>query len=159
MQADEFLDFNYAHNRHSGLLEEWVQTSRELGIPITHVIVEINAAQRFLLQYDHVWRWMALNGVEIIPHATHRNKSDAEYGVESIRQHYKFGRVRLPYKRNSDGFNKSRRLIDEVTRYPHGRTDDMVMSHWFLEWNLPRIYTPDEAEGKTWRSVVGQHRP
>ena len=25
------------------------------------------------------------------------------------------------------------------------------MAHWFLEWNLPRIYTPDEAEGRTWR--------
>ena len=150
MSSDEFLDFDYNHGRHSGLLDEWVHTSREMGIPITHVIFEINAAQRFLLQYDHVLRWQALNGVEIVPHSTHRNKADAEYGVESIRQHYKFGRVRLPYKRNSDGFNKSRRLIDEVTRYPNGRTDDLVMSHWFLEWQLPHIYTPTEATGTTW---------
>lgn len=160
MQADEFLDFDYAHNQHSGLLNEWVQTSRDLRLPITHVIVETNAAQRFLLQYDHVRRWMALNSVEIVPHDTHRNKSDAELGVDSIRQHYQFGRVRLPYKRDSDGFNLTRRLIAEVTAYPHGRTDDIVMAHWFLEWNLPRIYSPDEVAGKTWRpSWVGEMVP
>jgi hypothetical protein len=151
MQADEFLDFNYARGKHTGLLEEWVETSRDLGYPITHVVVEDNAAQRFLLQYDHVRRWMALRGVEIIPHSTHRNKSDAEYGVETIAQHYQFGRVRLPYKRDSQGWVCSTRLIDEVTHYPHGRTDDIVMAHWFLEWNLPRIYSPNEAEGKMWR--------
>ena len=151
MQADEFLDFNYSQGQHTGLLEEWRKTSVELGYPITHVIVEDNAAQRFLLQYDHVRRWMALHSIEIIPHSTHRNKSDAEYGVETIAQHYQFGRVRLPYKRNSQGWYLSQRLIDEVTHYPHGRTDDIVMAHWFLEWNLPRIYSPEEDDGKVWR--------
>ena len=151
MQADEFLDFNYSKGQHTGVLNEWVHTSRELGYPISHVIVEDNAAQRFLLQYDHVRRWMAANSVEIIPHSTHRNKSDAEYGVETIAQHYQFGRIRLPYKRNSQGWNCSMRLINELTHYPHGRTDDNVMAHWFLEWNLPRIYSPYEAEGKSWR--------
>ena len=150
MEADEFLDFNYPAQKHTGLLEEWWQTSADLGLPIQHVIVEDNAAQRFLLQYNHVRTWMAKRGVEIIPHSTHRNKSDPLYGVQTIGQHYQFGRVRLPYKRDSDGFVCSQRLIDEVTHYPHGRTDDIVMSHWFLEWNLPRIYSADEAEGKTW---------
>jgi hypothetical protein len=151
MEADEFLDFNYAAQSFTGVLEEWYQTSTALGQPVTHVIVEENAAQRFLLQYDHVRRWMALRGVEILGHSTHRNKSDPEYGVETIRQHYKFGRVRLPYKRDSQGWVASTKLIDEVTHYPHGRTDDCTMAHWFLEWNLPRIYSPSEAEGKAWR--------
>ncbi len=151
LQADEFLDFDYARQIHSGILEEWVNTSIALNLPITHVIVETNAAQRFLLQYDHVRRWMALRGVEIVPHDTHRNKSDPELGVDSIRQHYQFGRVRLPYKRDSDGFILTRRVIAEVTTYPHGRTDDIVMAHWFLEWNLPRIYSPEEANGQQWR--------
>ena len=151
LQADEFLDFDYNRGIHSGILEEWVNTSVSLNPRSTHVIVETNAAQRFLLQYDHVRRWMALRGVEIVPHDTHRNKSDPELGVDSIRQHYQFGRVRLPYKRDSDGFILTRRLIAEVTTYPHGRTDDIVMAHWFLEWNLPRIYSPDESPGKQWR--------
>lgn len=151
MEADEFLDFNYAQQRFTGVLEEWVQTASSLGQPVTHVVVEQNAAQRFLLQYDHVRRWMALHGIEIMGHDTHRNKSDPEFGVETIRQHYKFGRVRLPYKRNSLGWTASMKLIDEITTYPKSRTDDCVMAHWFLEWNLPRIYSPTEAEGKSWR--------
>ena len=84
MQANEFLDFNYAQ---PSTPDSWRNGSRpriDLGYPISHVIVEDNAAQRFLLQYDHVRRWMALRSVEIIPHSTHRNKSDAEYGVETI---------------------------------------------------------------------------
>jgi len=35
-------------------------------------------------------------------------------------------------------------LIDEVTKYPHGRTDDCVMAQWFFEWNLPDV-TPKGA--------------
>ncbi len=151
MEANEFLDYNMATQRFTGLLEEWHETSVSLGQPITHVIVEQNAAQRFLLQYDIVHQWLRTRNVEIVPHNTHRNKSDPELGVETIREHYKFGRVRLPYKRNSQGHNCSHRLIDEVTVYPHGRTDDCVMAHWFLEWNLPRIYSPQVAEGKSWR--------
>ena len=151
MDAPDFLDFNHSTQSFTGLLEEWVQTSVGLGVPISHVIVEDNAAQKFLLQYDTVKQWMSRRNVEIIAHSTHRNKSDDEYGVKTIKEHYKFGRVRLPYKRNSDGFNCSMNLINVLTTYPHGRTDDCVMAHWFLEWNLPRIYSPNETAGKMWR--------
>lgn len=151
MEAGEFLDYNPATRQFTGVLEEWVQTSRDLALPISHVIVEDNAAQRFLLQYQTVHQWMALRSVEIIPHSTHRNKSDPDYGVETIAQHYQFGRVRLPYKRNSEGWVASTKLIDEVTRYPQSTTDDCVMAHWFLEWNLPKIYAPEQGEGKQWR--------
>ena len=151
MEANEFLDFNHSRQCFTGLLEEWYQTSVNLNQPISHVIVENNAAQRFLLQYDTVHQWMSKRSVEILPHATHRNKSDEEFGVESIREHYKFGRVRLPYKRNSDGWIASTHLITEATTYPHGATDDCVMAHWFLEWNLPRIYSANESDGKMWR--------
>lgn len=151
MEAGEFLDYNPATGKYTGLLEDWVGVSRDLGCPITHVIVEDNAAQRFLLQYKTVQQWMSITGVEILGHSTHRNKSDPDFGVETIAQHYQFGRVRLPYKRNSEGWVCSTKLIEEVTHYPHGRTDDQVMAHWFLEWNLPRIYSPDETQGKQWR--------
>ncbi len=151
MGADEFLDFDYANQKFSGLLPEWLQTSRDLGMPITHVIVETNAAQKFLLQYDHVRRWMAKEMVDIVSHDTHRNKSDPEFGVDSIRQHFQFGRYRLPYKRDSQGMFLMRRYIEELTNYPHGRTDDMVMATWFFEWQLPRLYVSEEAAGKEWR--------
>jgi hypothetical protein len=148
MDADDFLDWNNDSQRFSGVLDEWVLASREIGVPITHVIVEQNAAQRFLLQYEHVRRWMSVRGVEIVAHNTHRNKSDPEFGVQTIAPHYRFGRVRLPYKRNSDGFNCAMNLINEVTKYPHGRTDDCVMAHWFLEWQLPHLYSESEGNGR-----------
>ena len=151
MEANEFIDLSRGTGKFTGLLEEWVQTSRDLNVPITHVIVEENAAQRFLLQYQVVKDWMAQRSVEILGHNTHRNKSDPDLGVESIREHYKFGRKRLPYKRNSDGFVCSMKLINELTTYPHGKTDDCVMADWIGEWNLPRIYSPTEAEGRSWR--------
>lgn len=167
MEAGAFLDYNPATRQFTGLLDEWVKTSNDLRLPITHVIVEDNAAQRFLLQYAMVHQWMALRSVEIIPHSTHRNKSDPEYGVTTIAEHYRFGRVRLPYKRNSDGWVASTKLIDELTKYDvrtgkGSTTDDCIMAHWFLEWNLPKIYAPETAEGKQWRpswsdTVPGLH--
>jgi hypothetical protein len=151
MEAGDFLDYNPATRKFTGLLDEWVTTSHDLGWPISHVIVEDNAAQRFLLQYQTVHQWIALRGVEILPHSTHRNKSDPEYGVETIAQHYQYGRIRLPNKRNTQAVEMSKYLIREVTNYPYGNTDDCVMAHWFLEWNLPKIYSPETAEGKQWR--------
>ena len=146
------MDFNYNDGVFYGLMEEWQSTSRRLGIPISHWIVEINAAQRFLLQYQHTRRWCGLNGTEIVPHSTSRNKIDDEFGVWSIRHHYEFGRVRLPWKPNSEGKAKSLRLINELVRYPGGRTSDLVMANWFFEWQLPRIWAPQ-------RSHTPQQRP
>ena len=111
-------------------------------MPISHWIVEFNAAQMFLLQWDHVKRWIRLYNVEIIPHTTSKNKSDADYGVWTIRHHYEFGRVRLPYKDRTEGKAKTMRLVNELVRYPNGRTDDLVMANWFFEWQLPRIFSP-----------------
>ena len=62
MDASDLLDFNYNDNVFYGLMEEWQATSRSLGVPISHWVVEINAAQRFLLQYQHTRRWCGVNG-------------------------------------------------------------------------------------------------
>ena len=63
------------------------------------------------------------------PRISASNSTAYSYGVETIAQHYQFGRVRLPYKRNTTGFALSMELIREVTNYPHFRTDDQVMAH------------------------------
>lgn len=139
MDAPDFLDWNYNSASFTGLLDEWWLRAKDRGAPFSHLIVENNAAQRFMLQYEHFRRWAMLRKVQVIPHATHRNKSDPEYGVQSIAPHYEFGRVRLPYKALDPGRIASLKLIDEVTRWPDGETDDCVMAHWFMEWNLPRI--------------------
>lgn len=157
MDAPSFLDWNHSTRTFGGLAEEWWQYSHDLGAPITHWIVEANAAQRFILQYDHFRRWSALRGVQLIPHTTNsRNKTDPDYGVWMLRQEYQHGRIRLPGKNNTYARPHSLRLVNEVTHWTpereHLQTDDCVMSHWFMEHNLPRL-TPSPS------SNVRQRRP
>jgi len=149
MEAPEFLEFNYNLGEFTGVMEEWQRLSTSLGFPIQTWVIEQNAAQRFMLQYDHFKRWRQLNGVEVIPHNTNTNKSDANYGVTTISQHWRFGRVRLMGK--GEGKTRSMHLIDEVTKYPHGRTDDCVMAEWFFEWNIPNLYQPKTRQVQAWR--------
>jgi len=149
MEAPEFLEYNYNLGEFTGVMEEWQRLSTSLGFPIQWWIIEQNAAQRFMLQYDHFKRWRQLNGVEVIPHNTTQNKSDANYGVTTISQHWRFGRVRLMGK--GEGKTRSMHLIDEVTKYPHGRTDDCVMAEWFFEWNIPNLYQPKTRQVQAWR--------
>lgn len=143
MSAPDFLDWNHATGEFSGLLESWWQRGQDVGRPVTHVIIESNAAQKFLLQYDHAKRWSASRSVDLVAHDTHRNKSDPKLGVTALAPHYRHGKVRLP------GHWVTRKpvmaLYNEVTRYPDAATTDLLMSHWFLLWNAPRLFTPQLA--------------
>lgn len=138
MDAPDFLD-RLRDGRFVGIAYDWVNRAHDLGWPISTMVVEQNAAQRFLLQYEYVKDWTANNGLSIIPHnTTHSNKADEGYGVQTLRPHYQYGRVRLPY---GDVHTRSvvDALISEVTVWPEGRTDDCVMAQWMLEWNLPNL--------------------
>jgi hypothetical protein len=139
MDAPSFLDWQNATQSFSGLMEEWQHRSHVLRLPITYWIVEANAAQRFLLQYEHVRRWLAKWRCNLIPHQTHVNKSDPDLGVTALKPLYRYGQIRLPSKSNSPGAYKVRNLVEEVTTWPDGRSDDCVMAQWFLEWNLRNI--------------------
>jgi hypothetical protein len=140
MDAPDFLDWSEPTRSFVGLMEAWQQRSVKLGFPIQTWIVEKNGAQRFLLQYEHVRRWMSHWRVDLIPHETAANKSDPEYGVQILESVYKYGLVRLPMKsgRSQAGWT-STKLIEEVTHYPDWRYDDCVMAQWFLEWRLPSL--------------------
>jgi len=160
MEASTFLDYKVAEGRYTGIMEEWQNLSESLGFPIQYWIVENNAAQRFMLQYDTVKTWRQMRGVEIIPHNTNIiNKTDETLGVTVLQSHYRFGRVRLPGK--GEGKTQALKLIDEVTKYPNGtRTDDCVMAQWFFEWNIPNLYLPKTAAATQWRpSWVKNARP
>lgn len=157
MSAPELLDWDYNNGVFTGIMEEWQQLSKAKGCPIRYWIIEKNAAQRFLLQYDHVKRWMALNSVQIIGHETHRNKSDPELGIESIAPHFQFGRVRLPYK--GDARLASMKLIEEVTTYPDCVQDDLTLAYWFFEWNVNRIYVPPQVRPVRLRRPTWMRKP
>jgi len=161
MEAPDFLDWHHTSQEFSGLLEDWWWWSYEQKRPITHVIVEQNAAQRFLLQYDHVQRWRAERSVQIIPHSTNRNKLDPDYGVQTIAPEYFYGRVRLPGSVADGSKKKMEPLVHELGTWPEGKTDDCVMAHWFLAWNAPKLFAvspknppqfkrPSWLEGSRW---------
>lgn len=144
MDAPDFLDYNQDLRKFTGLLEDWWQRSNDQGHPITHLIVEANAAQRFMLQYEHFKRWSAIRNVSVVPHQTNRNKSDEEYGVQTLAPHYKAGRVRLP---GNEFFGKPtiKPMVKELIQWPEGSTDDCVMAHWFLIWNAPNLFVNQNA--------------
>lgn len=151
MDAPDFLDYDPTTNTYTGLLEDWWHMSNRKGHPFKHLIVEDNAAQRFMLQYRHFTLWASLRKVNIIPHSTHRNKLDERFGVvASLKPVWRHGRVRLPGK--GMGRVASLKLIDEVTKWPDSQTDDCVMAQWFLEYHLPRITVPDRSKmPRLWR--------
>lgn len=145
MGADQFLEYNPDDRTYSGILEDMWQVSNNRGRPFNILIIERNGAQRFLMQLSYFKRWCALRGVSYFPHDTGLNKSDPNYGVQILSTQYRHGRVRLPNKQTQGdmGFIATRKLVDEVTVWPGGTTDDCVMAQWFLEWWLPRIATPN----------------
>ena len=156
MDAPSFLDWSHERQSFSGIAEDWWQISNNLGHPITHWIIEANAAQKFILQYDHFRRWAALRNVQLVPHYTHsKNKGDPKYGVQMLAPLWRVGRVRLPGKQNTEARPHSMLLVNEVTRWnaegTGARTDDCVMAQWFLEHNLEKLYLPTMINTRQWR--------
>lgn len=151
MEAPDFLDWATGLNCFAGVLEDWSQNFAKMGLPLSHVIVEINAAQRFMLQYEHFHRWRRERNVEIIAHSTQRNKADSDFGIQMLAPVWRHGQVRLPGR--GHGRQAAMHLVTEVLRYNaetlHG-TDDCVLAEWFLEFNLDRLFIPgaELAQGK-----------
>ena len=138
LTAPDFLGYDLNSGTFTGLLEGWWQNTKAQGHPFRHVVVEQNAAQRFLLQYDHVKKWMAARGVTIVGHNTYGNKTDDDFGVQMLRDHWKYGRVRLPGNRTDGSRGRSMPLVDEVIRWPESRTEDCVMAQWMTEYVYQR---------------------
>jgi hypothetical protein len=148
MGADAFLDFNPLNGQYSGLIDSWAKRARTLGHPIRHLIVERNGAQRFMLKYRWYQQWLQQNGMMLHPHDTTTNKSDEEFGVQTVGNMWRLGLVRLPnlHARGDMGFVASRKLVDEVCVYPNGALTDNVMAYWFLEYWIPRLNVPRAEE-------------
>jgi hypothetical protein len=130
----------------SGMLENWRHRAEQVGLPLTHVVIEENAAQRFFTQQPYFRQWCSTNRIEFRPHQTHRNKNDPTYGVQSLGTLWKFGLIRLPGKANDPGRTAALKLVDEVQKWPGASTDDCVMAHWFHEVALPQIAVVDPSK-------------
>jgi hypothetical protein len=150
LTAEDLLGYDLSTGRYHGILEDWVMRSEDLGYPVSHIVVEVNAAQRFLLAHDFVRRWSALRQVLIVPHQTHRNKIDENLGVEAlIPPAVRSGSVRLP---TLTANWKTLALIDELTTWTKDkkRGTDLTMSLWFMLLHSPKLAEP-KLPPRMWR--------
>lgn len=147
--AEELLGFDTTTGEWVGLMEEWQQASEMTPHRITHWVIEINAAQRFLLAHDYVRKWCQARRVHIVPHTTSNNKMDSARGIEALVPHlWRHGQVRLP------DFSswKSQALINEVCSWKPDKKKgtDLVMAHWFAELHWPGVQPPKRPK-QQWR--------
>lgn len=144
LNPEQFLSIDLDTMAYSGLMQELWNRSNELQAPISHVIVEVNAAQRWLLSQPHVQRWSANTGVAFVPHTTSINKADPKFGLESIGDLFRQGRIRIPWG-DIASRQRNQYLIDEATRYPDHDTTDLIMSTWFGKLAVENHYTPRKS--------------
>jgi hypothetical protein len=96
MDGPDLLDWNENSGVWYGILQDWAVRAKSVGAPISHLIVESNACQRWLLKFDHSLRWARHHGVLVIPHQTGVNKLDPDLGLQSTKNWFRLGRIRLP---------------------------------------------------------------
>jgi hypothetical protein len=150
LTAEELLGYDMATGTYTGILPEWIARSEDMWYPVSHVVVEVNAAQRFLLAHDFVRRWQALTGVTIVPHTTSRNKLDENLGLEAlIPPVVRSGSLRLP---SMSGNWKTLALVDELVTWTRDkkRGTDLAMALWFMLLHAPKLTTP-KLPPRMWR--------
>lgn len=141
LNPEQFLSIDMDTFEFSGIIHDMRATSVELRAPIRDVIFEINAAQRWFLQQPHVQKYMDATGVRFVPHTTSANKADPKFGVESIGDFFRQGRIRIPHA-DLPSRRSTEHLTAELLAYPDGDTDDLVMSTWFHTLAVTNQYTP-----------------
>jgi len=150
LTAEELLGYNTTSGTYSGIMQEWQDRSNDLGYPITHWVVEINAAQRFLLAHDFVRKWQTIEGVNVVPHTTSRNKLDENLGVEALLPPLlRTGALRFPTMR---GNWKTLAAVEELCAWHREKKNgtDIVMALWMAVLNLPNLRTVKKPP-KLWR--------
>lgn len=134
MQAPEYI----------ALIREWTTLLRQKGVEPLWV-VEVNAAQRWLLQSTEYQMMRAEMGVSVIPHTTGRNKADPVLGIGSLGPAYEFQKVSLPWG-DPTAMREVQPLIEELISYPTSETDDTIMAQWFFEFNIRRAQQPIDGQ-------------
>ena len=150
LTAEELLGYNTSTGVYTGIMDEWQERSFRMGFPISHWIVEINAAQRFLLQHDFVRKWASRSMVNILPHTTSRNKLDEKLGVEALLPPlFRTGNIRLPNNRVTW---KTMAAVQELTSWTTDKKNgtDIVMSLWMAVLNIPNL-TMAKLPPRQWR--------
>ena len=151
MNPEDFLSLDLGTFEFSGLMHDLRARAIAARVPIRDVIVEVNAAQKWLLSQPHIQSWMQQTGIRFIPHQTHINKSDPKFGFESIGDLFRQGKIRIPFSGPGTRLVMND-LLAEAYNYPDTDTDDLLMSVWFQKMGIenhyrPAVYTPRRREG------------
>ena len=139
LTAEELLGYNTMTGEYTGIMEEWANRAMSYGYPVSHWVVEINAAQRFLLAHDFVRKWQARHQTNVVPHTTSRNKLDEKMGVEALLPPIiRSGAMRFPHMR---GNWKTLAAVEELTKWTRDKKNstDIVMSLWMAVLNIPNL--------------------
>lgn len=151
MSAEALLGYDTTTGVYSGIMDEWQKRSVQQKHPITHWIVEINAAQRYLLVHDFVRKWATMHNVKLVPHTTGTNKMDENLGIEALLPDlFRRGRLRLPTDRENWQVIA---FIKEHTSWTAGKKKDtdFVMANWFGAYHIPNLKSFDELPPDEWR--------
>jgi hypothetical protein len=129
-----------------GFIAEWTQRTRSVFGHMDAWIIERTGSRYLHDEKEFQALWPVL-GIMLIPHETQRNKRDPDYGVWSFRNHFRFGRIRMPW---APGPTREavRIFYDEHKGFPYAPTDDTVLAHWFYHLHKDKI-TPVDHEPVT----------
>ena len=101
--------------------------------PLFEWRVESNGVQSQIVQYDmELVQHLAKRGVRVVPHHTHGNKWDPQFGVESMAPLMETGLVSIPWG-NAPTTQIFQPLLEELIAFPMGAVSDRVMSLWFAD--------------------------
>ncbi|MFP3914982.1 MAG: hypothetical protein ACLFWM_08910 [Actinomycetota bacterium] len=131
MGSQELLSEDANTRAIDGLAEEIRQRAVQLEHPIAAMIIEVNAAQRYLMAQPHVQRWSSTHDIMLMPHSTsNMSKNVSELNITSISDFFRQGLVRLPYE-DMEARQAVNRMRNELVAWPDAQTDDLVMMTWF----------------------------
>jgi hypothetical protein len=98
---------------------------------LSEIRVESNGVQSQLVQYNQeLMGPLAQRGVRIVPHYTHSNKWDPQFGVEAMAPWFYNRKVHLPWG-NADSQRRVQAFIDQLVGFPMAERSDLVMAGWF----------------------------
>lgn len=146
IDASQLLDWD--GDGHTGYLEKLWQESCDTGYPVTYVVVEVNAAQRYLTQMNTTKRWRESRKVSVVPHTTSTNKLDPNLGLDILKEPYRAGWFDLPYE------DRLSRIATEVLAAQvcgdHER-NDQLMACWFMELWQTKLKPSNKPIADDWR--------
>lgn len=152
MGPEDFLSYDLEHGTHGftvfgGLLEMWRHRANASRAPLQLVVFERNGAQEWFLRQRHVQQWQDATNIRIVGHVTHANKADPKFGLESIGDLFRQGKIRLPDSSPTARL-KVDALIKEAKAYTgadRNEVSDQLMACWFHKLAVENHYSPARA--------------